>query len=154
MTFGTLSMQVSASTWWWALVAIWVASLVLWAANVAIDRRAWRRLTAMTSHESQALRIELEAIQQRLVVLGAAFEARIAQVEHRPNAVNNDAPGVVGNAPLRPSSRDYESAARLARNGATVKEIVASCGTTRAEAELLRRLHHSAVMPRAVHVRR
>ena len=33
------------------------------------------------------------------------------------------------------------AAIRMARSGASVEEIVASCGTTRAEAKLLRRLH-------------
>jgi len=39
------------------------------------------------------------------------------------------------------NSRGYETAIRMARSGASVDEIVASCGTTRAEAKLLRRLH-------------
>ena len=39
------------------------------------------------------------------------------------------------------NTRGYESAIRMARSGASVDEIVASCGTTRAEAKLLRRLH-------------
>lgn len=37
--------------------------------------------------------------------------------------------------------RGYEMAIRMARGGATAEDIVASCGTTRAEARLLRRLH-------------
>jgi hypothetical protein len=32
-------------------------------------------------------------------------------------------------------------AIRMARGGASIEEIVASCGTTRSEARLLRRLH-------------
>ena len=39
------------------------------------------------------------------------------------------------------NTRGYETAIRMARSGASVDEIVASCGTTRAEAKLLRRLH-------------
>jgi len=39
------------------------------------------------------------------------------------------------------NTRGYETAIRMARSGASVEEIVASCGTTRAEAKLLRRLH-------------
>ena len=38
-------------------------------------------------------------------------------------------------------ARGYEMAIRMARGGATIEEIVASCGTTRSEARLLRRLH-------------
>ena len=51
-------------------------------------------------------------------------------------------------APLPPpvsitpsGARGYEMAIRMARGGASVDEIVASCGTTRSEARLLRRLH-------------
>ncbi len=41
-------------------------------------------------------------------------------------------------------ARGYEMAIRMARGGAGIDEIVASCGTTRAEARLLRRLHCAA----------
>jgi hypothetical protein len=40
--------------------------------------------------------------------------------------------------------RGYEMAIRMARSGASAEEIVASCGTTRAEARLLCRLHGAA----------
>jgi hypothetical protein len=40
--------------------------------------------------------------------------------------------------------RGYEMAIRMARGGATIEEIVAGCGTTRAEARLLRRLHYAS----------
>jgi hypothetical protein len=39
------------------------------------------------------------------------------------------------------SQRGYDLAARLAKNGAAVDELVQSCGVTRHEAELLSRLH-------------
>ena len=39
------------------------------------------------------------------------------------------------------SQRGYDLAARLAKNGAAVDELIASCGITRHEAELLSRLH-------------
>jgi hypothetical protein len=38
-------------------------------------------------------------------------------------------------------ARGYEMAIRMARGGASIEEIVSSCGTTRSEARLLRRLH-------------
>jgi hypothetical protein len=47
------------------------------------------------------------------------------------------------------NTRGYETAIRMARGGASVDEIVASCGTTRAEAKLLRRLHECAEPRRA-----
>jgi hypothetical protein len=39
------------------------------------------------------------------------------------------------------SPRGYDLAARLAKNGAGVEELVATCGITRHEAELLTRLN-------------
>jgi hypothetical protein len=39
------------------------------------------------------------------------------------------------------SQRGYDVATRLARNGASVDEMIANCGITRHEAELLARLH-------------
>jgi hypothetical protein len=41
-------------------------------------------------------------------------------------------------------ARGYEMAIRMARGGASIDEIVGSCGTTRAEARLLCRLHCAA----------
>lgn len=47
------------------------------------------------------------------------------------------------------NTRGYETAIRMARGGSSVDEIVASCGTTRAEAKLLRRLHECGEPRRA-----
>jgi hypothetical protein len=49
-------------------------------------------------------------------------------------------------APRREPSpvRSYETARRLARSGATVEEIVATCGVAGSEARLLQRLHGAA----------
>jgi hypothetical protein len=47
------------------------------------------------------------------------------------------------------SQRGYDIATRLARNGADISEIVANCGITRHEAELLLRLHGAHNRPAA-----
>ena len=54
-------------------------------------------------------------------------------------------PGRQLGAPQTPV-RGYEMAIRMARGGASVEEIAESCGTTRAEARLLRRLHNEPPM--------
>jgi hypothetical protein len=60
----------------------------------------------------------------------------------RPAPVPAPAPAPAPIASITPSgARGYEMAIRMARSGATIEEIVASCGTTRSEARLLRRLH-------------
>ena len=52
------------------------------------------------------------------------------------------APPTPAVASITPSgARGYEMAIRMARGGASIEEIVSSCGTTRSEARLLRRLH-------------
>lgn len=43
------------------------------------------------------------------------------------------------------SQRGYDVATRLARNGAGIEELIANCGITRHEAELLVRLHGARV---------
>ena len=55
-------------------------------------------------------------------------------------------PAASAAAPRREASpvRSYETARRLARSGATVEEIVATCGVAGTEARLLRRLHGGA----------
>jgi len=81
---------------------------------------------------------EIRKLSGQVIALGATLEALGARLDQasaqRPAA-----------APAPPAAsqntRGYETAIRMARSGASVDEIVASCGTTRAEAKLLRRLH-------------
>jgi len=44
-----------------------------------------------------------------------------------------------------PSDRSLDQASRMARKGATVEELIATCGLVRAEAELLTLLHRAQV---------
>jgi uncharacterized protein DUF2802 len=66
----------------------------------------------------------------------AAREQAQAQVKAQAQAVPRAAASNNGM-----NTRGYETAIRMARSGSSVEEIVANCGTTRAEAKLLRRLH-------------
>ena len=81
---------------------------------------------------------EIRKLSGQVIVLGGTIESlgtRLQQADaQRP---------VPAQAPAAASvnTRGYETAIRMARSGASVDEIVASCGTTRAEAKLLRRLH-------------
>jgi hypothetical protein len=75
---------------------------------------------------------ELRSLHETVSVMSARIESMSERAE-------------VG-ARLAPASatapqRGYDMAARLAKNGADVDELVANCGITRHEAELLVRLH-------------
>ena len=81
---------------------------------------------------------EIRKLSGQVIALGATLEAlgtRLDQASAQRPAVAPTPPAASQN------TRGYETAIRMARSGASVDEIVASCGTTRAEAKLLRRLH-------------
>jgi hypothetical protein len=81
---------------------------------------------------------EIRKLSSQVIALGGTIESlgtRIQQVSAQ-RAAPAPAP-----AATSVNTRGYETAIRMARSGASVEEIVASCGTTRAEAKLLRRLH-------------
>jgi small-conductance mechanosensitive channel len=81
---------------------------------------------------------EIRKLSSQVMALGGTIESlgtRIQQVSAQ-RAAPAPAP-----AATSVNTRGYETAIRMARSGASVEEIVASCGTTRAEAKLLRRLH-------------
>jgi len=81
---------------------------------------------------------EIRKLSGQVIALGGTLEAlgtRLDQASAQRPAAAPAPPAASQN------TRGYETAIRMARSGASVDEIVASCGTTRAEAKLLRRLH-------------
>jgi hypothetical protein len=94
---------------------------------------------------------EIRKLSGQLIVLGGSIEAlgtrvtqaqALAQAQAQATAKVQAPAQRQAPAPASGSNtRGYETAIRMARSGASVEEIVASCGTTRAEAKLLRRLH-------------
>jgi len=81
---------------------------------------------------------EIRKLSGQVIALGGTLEAlgtRLDQASAQRPAAAPTPPAASQN------TRGYETAIRMARSGASVDEIVASCGTTRAEAKLLRRLH-------------
>lgn len=83
----------------------------------------------------QLARADVMALAEKVAALStlvAGIPARVERPVEAPRAApRRDAPPV----------RSYETARRLARAGATVEEIVATCGVAGSEARLLRRLH-------------
>jgi hypothetical protein len=86
---------------------------------------------------------ELLAHNQALSERVAALSTLVASLPRRAEPlVEAPPPPPRVHAPRRDSGvRSYETAKRLARNGASVEEIIASSGVAGSEARLLRRLH-------------
>jgi len=89
---------------------------------------------------------EIRRLSGQMIVLGGSIEAlgtRFTEAQAHAQAQAQAPTPAPRPAPPAASgnTRGYETAIRMARGGSSVEEIVASCGTTRAEAKLLRRLH-------------
>jgi hypothetical protein len=128
-------------------MAIWISAGRALAIVAALGSLGWalRRMRLESAEQLERLvvaqqqaRAETHALAERmsaLITMVAAMPARIERpVEAAPPPPSK---------PRRESSpvRSYETARRLARSGATVAEIVATCGVADTEARLLRRLH-------------
>jgi hypothetical protein len=111
-------------------------------ALLASRRDAARNFARLSAQHDQALN-EIHLLGEKLTELaGAVHELSLpSPMVSRPAA----APAPAPQPSVTPSgARGYEMAIRMARGGASIDEIVASCGTTRSEARLLRRLHCAA----------
>lgn len=131
-------------------LSIWISAVRVVAIFGALVALGWS-LSRMRLENAQQMERMAEALQQSrnetralaermsaLITLVAALPARTEKPAEAPPA-----PPVHPSRPRRESSpvRSYETARRLARSGATVEEIVATCGVADTEARLLRRLH-------------
>ena len=111
----------------WALRRMRRESAEQWAQLLAVQQK--------TGTEIQTLAERVGA----LATLVAAMPARLEQPVEAPRPAPRREPSPV---------RSYETARRLARSGATVEEIVATCGVAGSEARLLQRLHGAASLER------
>ncbi len=136
--------------WQWidmALLAGRAAFLVFSFAVAAIAFTRWRRLSEREAqHTALALRQALEGI-ARLEQAVGELAGPVHQLESQAAARDAELTALTGrlHALARPESTpsqsSYDIAIRLARGGAQRDELVASCGLTRQEAELVARLH-------------
>jgi hypothetical protein len=95
-------------------------------------RRADERHAQRLNSQLERAFVELRSLHETVSVMSARLDALSERAESETRL-----------APAGPVSaqRGYDLAARLAKNGAAIEEIVNSCGITRHEAELLSRLH-------------
>ena len=96
-------------------------------------RRADERQMQQLAAQLQRTFAEVRSLHETIAVMSS----RIDSLSERAESDARLAPA----APVSAQQRGYVLAARLAKNGAAVDELVQSCGLTRHEAELLSRLH-------------
>lgn len=128
-------------------LGFWITTGRVVAIVLALGALAWslRRMRKESAAQIELLiaaqqqaRAETLALTEKVAALATLVAGIPARVERPVEAPRP--------APRRESStvRSYETARRLARSGATVEEIVATCGVAGSEARLLQRLHRGA----------
>ena len=145
-------MHVELSDWFiYALRAsLLLAAFAGFSWALISSRRQAAQSSAQIAARLETALGEIRKLSGQLVALGVTVEsigAQFSQAQAQaltPAPAPRTAPSSAG-----ANTRGYETAIRMARSGASVEEIVASCGTTRAEAKLLRRLHECGEPRRA-----
>jgi hypothetical protein len=128
---------------------IWFAALRAGLLLLAFAGFAWALLASRRDATTnfQGLCAQHAQALQEIQQLGVQLSELAAQVHELSLpapvvSVRAEPPPPATMSTITPSgARGYEMAIRMARAGASIEEIVASCGTTRSEARLLRRLH-------------
>jgi|HubBroStandDraft_2_1064218.scaffolds.fasta_scaffold752382_1 hypothetical protein len=98
---------------------------------------SWRRATQ--AQTDQVLH-QTNTVLQRLAELEARVDATKITLSRLGDRLERPAPPAAANA----SSANYQMAIRLAKGGASREELMAGCGLSLAEAELVQRLHGSS----------
>jgi hypothetical protein len=98
---------------------------------------SWRR--AIQVQTAQVLS-QTNTVLQRLAALEARVDATKNTISQLGDRLERPALPPTGNGP----SASYQMAIRLAKGGASREELMAGCGLSLAEAELVRRLHGSS----------
>ncbi len=96
----------------------------------------WRR---QDEHATQQLQAQLERSFNEIRSLHETVSVMSSRLDALSEHAETGAHLRAANGPT--SDRGYDIAARLARNGAPIEELISTCGLTRHEAELLSRLH-------------
>lgn len=105
-----------------------------WVFALAFTR--WRREDQTSTQRLHAQLDRAFAEVRSLHETVAVMSARLESMSERAEVGARLAPaGAVG------AQRGYDLAARLAKNGSDIEDLIESCGLTRHEAELLTRLH-------------
>jgi|SRR5580700_7906083 hypothetical protein len=103
----------------------------------AVTFTRWRR---GAQRSSEQLMLQNNLVLERL----AAIEERVASANYRVTELATQLQGELrATATTTDAQPRYQSAIRLAREGASRDELIASCGLSRQEADLVLRVHAS-----------
>ena len=103
----------------------------------AVTFTAWRRATRT---QTEQVLSQTNTVLQRLAELEARVDATKVTISELGAQLERSkalAPAATGNSP------GYQMAIRLAKGGASREDLMAGCGLSLAEAELVQRLHGS-----------
>jgi hypothetical protein len=115
-------------------------------------RRQSEQASALVAARLETALVEIRRLSGQMIALGGSVETLATRIAEQAEQAQARPPAPAPRpAPSAASghTRGYETAIRMARGGSSVEEIVANCGTTRAEAKLLRRLHECGEPRRA-----
>jgi hypothetical protein len=135
---------------WWMLFrsAILFVAFLAFAWALLASRRDVSLLFVRLASQHDLAITEIQRLSQKLSELNAQVHELSLPSPIASHRLVAAAPPPPPPAPLPSQSshggRGYEMAIRMARGGASIEDIVTSCGTTRSEARLLRRLHCAA----------
>lgn len=101
----------------------------------AITFTAWRRATRAQTEQVLA---QTNIVLQRLAALEARVDATKVAISHVGERFDRPPQPIPATAQASPG---YQIAIRLAKGGASREELMAGCGLSLSEAELLQRLH-------------
>ncbi|MEP7244419.1 MAG: DUF2802 domain-containing protein [Gammaproteobacteria bacterium] len=106
----------------------------------------WRRATdALASAQAERFAEHSTALLTRLNDIEETLAITRRRVEEISERLDGEGRRAV---PAGASAPSYQIAIRLARSGAPREELMASCGLTRQEAQLVQRLHAPARQPK------
>ncbi len=106
----------------------------------AVSFTAWRRATRAQTEQVLA---HTNTVLERLATLEAHVDATKVTISRLGERLER--PQAVASASTPPG---YQMAIRLAKGGASREDLMAGCGLSLAEAELVQRLHGCANQPR------
>jgi Protein of unknown function (DUF2802) len=100
----------------------------------AVAFSSWRRATQV---QTDRVLSQTNTVLERLASIEARVDATKVTLSQLGDRLERPAPPTAANS----ASANYQMAIRIAKGGASREELMAGCGLSLAEAELVRRLH-------------